>query len=208
MDAGIAAVLGAAVGAVGTAVTGATAAYLSRSTAQQQVRTDVRKVLRESRRATYASYAKTIDHYLEKLATTLTPLGRVKRMPEQGEMWTERAHLRWEEALKYRKAEVDTQKVLLRLDATRPVTDASLEVSKRCVLLSSATNRAIATLKGEALDGGPLSPPAAGHLQLLRAAGVDPEEPDLDVLMSQARAAYDAFLSAAAADLGEGGITT
>jgi hypothetical protein len=64
----------ATVGALGTAATGATAALLSRSTAHHQVRTEVLKVLRESRRTTYASYAKTIDHYLDKLATTLIPL--------------------------------------------------------------------------------------------------------------------------------------
>jgi hypothetical protein len=54
-------------------VTGATAALLSRSTARHQVRTETLRALRESRRATYARYAKTIDHYLDKLATTLIP---------------------------------------------------------------------------------------------------------------------------------------
>ncbi|WP_327138212.1 hypothetical protein OG585_47430 (plasmid) [Streptomyces sp. NBC_01340] len=40
MDAGLAAILGATVGALGAAVTSATVALLSRSTARNQVRTE------------------------------------------------------------------------------------------------------------------------------------------------------------------------
>ncbi|MEU5610502.1 hypothetical protein AB0H03_17505 [Streptomyces sparsogenes] len=208
MDAGLAAVLGAAVGALGTAVTGATAALLSRSTARHQVRTETLRALRESRRATYASYAKTIDHYLDKLSTTLIPLNRAERFPERREEWTENAHRRWNEALKYRQTEVDTQRVLLELDATQPVSEAALQVAKWCVLLSRSTGRAIADIKGHDLDTGPLSPPSSGYAQLLVTEGFDPEKPDLDLLWSRARQAYRAFLSAAAADLGESGTLT
>ncbi|MFD5899628.1 hypothetical protein [Streptomyces sp. NPDC060366] len=206
MDAGLAAVLGATVGAVGTAAAGATAALLSRSTARHQVRTETLRALRESRRATYVSYAKTIDHYLDKLSTTLIPLARVERFPEQREMWTENAHKRWREALTYRQGEVDTQRVLLQLDAAPPVAEAAQQVAKWCVLLSRATARAIADLKGNDLDGGPLSPPSPGYAELLAAEGFDPETPDLELLGKRARAAYRAFLSAAAADLGEVGL--
>ncbi|MFV5998861.1 hypothetical protein ACNPQM_42715 [Streptomyces sp. NPDC056231] len=59
-------------GGSGQAAAAASAALLSRSTARHQVRTETLRALRESRRATYASYAKTIDHYLDKLSTTLT----------------------------------------------------------------------------------------------------------------------------------------
>ena len=202
MDAGLAAILGATVGALGTAITGATAALLSRSTTRHRVRTETLRVLRESRRTTYASYAKTIDHYLDKLATTLIPLGRVERFPERREEWVESAHKRWKEALKYRQTKVDTQRVFLQLDATRPVSEAALEVAKWCVLLSRSTARTIAELKGHDLDTGPLSPPSPGYTQLLLSEGFDPEKPDLDRLQSQARDAYNAFLSTAAADLG------
>jgi hypothetical protein len=206
MDAGLAAVLGATVGALGTAVAGATAALLSRSAARHQVRTETLRALRESRRGTYASYAKTVDQYLDKLSDTLTPLSRVERFPDQREVWIERAHKRWKEALRYRQAEVDTQRFLLQLDATRLVSEAVMEVTKWCVLLSRSTGRAIADLKGHDLDGGPLSPPGPGYAQLMVEEGFDPENPDLDLLRSRARDTYNAFLSTAAADLGENGI--
>ncbi|MEW1699426.1 MULTISPECIES: hypothetical protein [unclassified Streptomyces] len=208
MDAGLAAVLGAAVGALGTAVTGATAALLSRSAARHQVRAETLRVLREARRSTYADYAKTIDHYLDKLDTTLIPLGRAERFPEQRDQWVENAHRRWNEALRYRQTEVDTQRVLLQLDATPQVTETAAQLAKWCVLLSRSTGRAIADLKGQDLDTGPLSPPSPGYAQLLVAEGFDPEKPDLDRLSSRARNAYRAFLSVAAADLGEKGVLT
>ncbi|MER6237703.1 hypothetical protein ABT185_16815 [Streptomyces clavifer] len=206
MDAGLAAVLGATVGALGTAATGTAAALLSRSAARHQAKTESLRALRESRRATYVSYAKTIDHYLDKLATTLIPLERVERFPDQREMWIEKAHKRWDVALRYRQDEVDTQRVFLRLDASRPVSDAALEVTKWCALLSRATGLSIAALKGEDLDGGPLAPPRPGYVQLLTTEGFDPQEPDLALLQSQVRDVYDAFLGVAAADLGERGL--
>ncbi|MFI2292896.1 hypothetical protein [Streptomyces niveus] len=203
MDAGLAAVLGATVGALGTAVAGTTAAFFSRSTARDQARTEALRVLRESRRSAYASYAKTIDEYLDKLSTTLIPLGRVERFQDQREMWIETAHTEWKKALKYRQNEVDTQRILLQLDATRPVADASREVAKWCVLLSRATGREIASLKGHDLDTGPLSPPSPRYAEIMTTEGFDPERPDLERLRSQAREAYDTFLKAAAIDLGE-----
>jgi hypothetical protein len=166
MDAGLAAVLGATVGALGTAVTGATAALLSRNTARHQVRTETLWALRDSRPATYASYAKTVDQYLDKLSDTLMPPSRVERFPDQREVWVDRAHKRWKEALRYRKTEVDTQRILLQLDATHTVSQAAEEVRKWCVLLSRSSGRAIADLKGHALDGGPLSPPSPGYAQV------------------------------------------
>ncbi|MFF9077754.1 hypothetical protein ACF1FX_36465 [Streptomyces sp. NPDC014646] len=79
MDAGLAAVLGATVGALGTAATGATAAPLSRSTARHQTRTETLRALREARRTTYTNYAETAGRYKGMLATTLRPLGRIDR---------------------------------------------------------------------------------------------------------------------------------
>ncbi|MDI3408376.1 hypothetical protein [Streptomyces cavernicola] len=206
MDAGLAAVLGATVGALGTATAGATAALLSRSATRHQVRTDALRALRESRRTTYVSYATTVDRYLDKLATTLMPLGRVERFPEQREVWIENAGKRWKEALKYRQDEVDTQQVLLQLEATSPVAEAAEQVAKWCALLSHATGRAIADLQGADLDNGPLSPPSPGYVRLLTEEGADPEKPELAALEKQARAAYRSFLDMAAADLGEDGI--
>ncbi|MFF1717248.1 hypothetical protein [Streptomyces sp. NPDC058268] len=45
--------------------------------------TETLRALRDSRRATYASYATAIDRYLDKLSTTLIPLRRVERFPDQ-----------------------------------------------------------------------------------------------------------------------------
>ncbi|MEV5283518.1 hypothetical protein [Streptomyces sp. NPDC052811] len=79
-------------------------------------------------------------------------------------------------------------------------------MAKWCVLLSRATGRAIETLKGHDLDGGPLTPPSPGYAQLLAMEGFDPETPDLELLEKRARTEYRAFLNAAAADLAENGI--
>ncbi|GGP56291.1 hypothetical protein [Streptomyces sindenensis] len=206
MDAGLAAVLGATVGALGTAVTGAAAALLTRSTARHQVKAEAFRTLRESRRATYTSFAETSGRYLEMLSTTLIPLERVERFPDQRNEWIEDAHKRWKKALRYRQNEVQRERVLLRLDATRPVADAAQEVAKRCVLLSRATGRAIAANMGQDLDTGPLTPPSPGYIELLAEDGLDPETPDLDRLQSEARDAYNAFLRTAAHDLGENGL--
>jgi hypothetical protein len=206
MDAGLAAVLGAAVGALGTAVAGATAALLNRSTARHQVKTETLRALREARRATYASFAETADCYVTMLSTTLIPLERVDRFPAQREAWIDNAHKHWKKALRFRQNEFQRGRVVVRLDATPAVADAVMELSKRVVLLSRATGRAIAAHKGQDLDSGPLTPPAPGYVELLMECGADPEVPDLDLLQSQARDAYNAYLNAAATDLGENGL--
>lgn len=198
--------LGATVGALGTGATGIAAALLSRSTARHQVRTESLQALRALRRTTYASFAETSDRYLDMLSTTLIPLERVQRFPDQREVWIEDAHKRWKKALRYRQNEVQRVRVLLYLDATRPVTDAALEMAKKFVLLSRATGRAIAALKGQDLDTGPLTPPSPGYTELLAEDGLDPEGPDLDFLQSQAREAYNTFVRAAADALGENGL--
>ncbi|MEE1735198.1 hypothetical protein PUR49_01385 [Streptomyces sp. BE147] len=121
-------------------------------------------------------------------------------------MWIEDAHKRWKKALRVRQAEVDRQRVLLLLDATRSVADAETKLRERFALLSGATARAIAAHKGQDLDGGPLMAPSPGYAEFLTREGLDPEAPDLDSLQSRATDAYYAFLSAAAADLGEKGL--
>ncbi|MGW1108014.1 hypothetical protein [Streptomyces sp. NPDC002540] len=107
MDAGLAAVLGATVGALGTAATGATAALLSRSTVRHQARTETLRALREARRTTYTNYAETAGRYKDLLATTLRPLGRVDRLPERREERVEKAHKYWNKALRFRQVEFD-----------------------------------------------------------------------------------------------------
>lgn len=64
MDAGIAAVLGAAVGAIGTGGAGIGAALLGRSQARSQLKAEHARSLREPRRAAYMAFAETMvkDH--------------------------------------------------------------------------------------------------------------------------------------------------
>lgn len=57
MDAGVAAVLGAAVGAIGTGGAGAIAALSSRSQARLQLRAEHTRMVREPRKSTYVAYA-------------------------------------------------------------------------------------------------------------------------------------------------------
>lgn len=198
--------LGATVGALGTGATGLAAALLSRNTARHQVKAESMRALRDSRRATYLAFAETHERYLNLLSTTLIPLGRIERFPDRREEWIEKAHKHWDQALKYRQNDVQKIRVVLSLDATRPVADAALEVTKRFVVLSGATRRAIEALKGQGLDGGPITPPRPGYVELLADDGLDPEMPDLDVLQDRARDAYKAFLRTAADTVGENGL--
>lgn len=198
--------LGATVGALGTGATGLAAALLSRSTARHQVMAESMRALRDSRRATYLAFAETQERYLDLLSTTLIPLRRVERFPDHSEEWIEKAHKRWNQALRYRQNEVQKIQVVLSLDATRPVADAALEVRKRFTLLSGATRHAIEALKGQALDGGPITPALPGYVELLTENGLDPETPDLGALQDHAQDAYKAFLRTAADAVGENGL--
>ncbi|WP_331758147.1 hypothetical protein [Streptomyces anulatus] len=206
MDSGLAAVLGATVGALGTGATGPAAALLARSTARHQVQAENMRALRESRRATYLAFAEAHERYLDMLSTTLIPLSRIERFPDQREEWIAKAHQRWDQALKYRQNEVQKIRAVLDLDTTRPVAEAALEVTTRFALLSSATRRTIEALMGRCLDTGPITPPLPGYVDILTEDGLDPEMPDLDVLQDRALEAYKAFLRTAADALGENGL--
>lgn len=164
------------------------------------------RALRGSRRATYLAFAETHERYLDLLSTTLIPLSRVERFPDQREEWIEKAHKRWGQALKYRQNEVQKVRVVIALDATPAVAEAALEVTARFTLLSGATRRAIEAFKGQGLDTGPITPPRPGYIDLLMEAGLDPETPDLEVLQDRARNAYRAFLRTAADAVGENGL--
>lgn len=45
----------------------------------------------------------------------MIPLGRAERFQDQREVWIEEAHKRWNQALKYRQSEVETQQIPLQL---------------------------------------------------------------------------------------------
>lgn len=92
------------------------------------------RALRESRRATYLAFAEAHERYLDLLSTTLIPLSRIERSPSQREEWIEKAHKRWNQALKYRQNETQKIRAVLYLDATRPVAEAALEVTMRFAL--------------------------------------------------------------------------
>ncbi|MGW9595074.1 hypothetical protein ACWHLZ_32845 [Streptomyces chartreusis] len=65
MDSGLAAVLGATVGALGTGGAAAIAAFLGRSQTRMQLQVDLQKSLREPRRAAYVAYAEGFRHSFE-----------------------------------------------------------------------------------------------------------------------------------------------
>ncbi|MFI8940468.1 hypothetical protein [Streptomyces syringium] len=69
MDAGIAAVLGAAVGAIGTGGAGVAAALIGRSQSRQQIQAESLRLLREPRKAVYVTYAEACRRQLEVLSS-------------------------------------------------------------------------------------------------------------------------------------------
>ncbi|WP_411090056.1 hypothetical protein [Streptomyces sp. 061-3] len=74
MDAGLAAVLGATVGALGTGGAGIITALFSRSQARLQIRAEHARLLREPRKATYVVYAAAARKLYETLDDAETEL--------------------------------------------------------------------------------------------------------------------------------------
>lgn len=69
----------------------------------------------------------------------------------------EKAHKRWDQALKYRQNEVQKIRAVLYPDATRPVAETALEVGQ-----------------GQGLDTGPITPPRPDYIELLTEDGLGP----------------------------------
>jgi hypothetical protein len=67
MDAGLAAVLGAVVGAIGTGGAGITAAFLNRSQVRMQVQAEHIRFLREPRKSAYVAYIEVCLREFERL---------------------------------------------------------------------------------------------------------------------------------------------
>ncbi|MFJ2023369.1 hypothetical protein ACIODW_06060 [Streptomyces sp. NPDC087897] len=68
MDAGIAAVLGAVVGALGTGGAGVIAALLAKSQVRMQIQAEHARMIREPRKQAYASYAESAKKDYERLS--------------------------------------------------------------------------------------------------------------------------------------------
>jgi hypothetical protein len=64
------------------------------------------RTLRESRKAACLTFAEVAERYLDLLSTTLLPVGRIERFPEQRENLIANAHNHWKRALRYRQNEV------------------------------------------------------------------------------------------------------
>jgi hypothetical protein len=74
MDAGLAAVLGAAVGAIGTGGAGIGAALLARSQARSQLQAEHTRIIREPRKAAYIALAEAILKDYNKMVTAISCL--------------------------------------------------------------------------------------------------------------------------------------
>ncbi|GGN67111.1 hypothetical protein GCM10011579_039250 [Streptomyces albiflavescens] len=74
MDAGLAAVLGAAVGAIGTGGAGIGGALLARSQARSQLQAEHARIIREPRKAAYIALAEAILKDHNKMVTTISSL--------------------------------------------------------------------------------------------------------------------------------------
>ncbi|WP_435228263.1 hypothetical protein [Streptomyces sp. Tue6028] len=84
MDAGLAAVLGAAVGAIGTGGAGIGAALLARSQARSQLKAEHARSLREPRRVAYMAFAETMVEDQNALSTATSHLQVVARNEHPG----------------------------------------------------------------------------------------------------------------------------
>ncbi|MET8098444.1 hypothetical protein ABZV29_18445 [Streptomyces sp. NPDC005236] len=100
MDSGTAAVLGAAVGAVGTGAAGVVTALFARSQARFQITAEHARISREPRKATYVAYAEISQRIYDKIHMAENELGLIEssQQPEEQQYYIDAARVLYAEA--------------------------------------------------------------------------------------------------------------
>ncbi|MFI1253307.1 hypothetical protein ACH4U6_05785 [Streptomyces netropsis] len=150
MDAGIAAVLGAAVGAIGTGGAGVAAALIGRSQSRQQIQAESLRLLREPRKTVYVAYAEACRRQLEVLSSTRERL--VIHLSTQAE---DEAHASSLDTATSHVEEATSQEVVLEhlqaqvyIEGPRSVIDAATELGDALDQFLSAADQAVEAMQG------------------------------------------------------------
>ncbi|MFF7935581.1 hypothetical protein [Streptomyces sp. NPDC007940] len=122
MDAGLAAVLGATVGAVGTGGAGIVAALLARSQARSQLHAEHARIIREPRRAAYVAFTEVALKDHNRLSEIVNLLETSATHPNYGEAGLETARQQ-HEAVRANSPERDHRYAQVVVEGPRTVTD-------------------------------------------------------------------------------------
>lgn len=129
MDAGLAAVLGAAVGAVGTGGAGIVAALLTRSQTRSQLSAEYARFIREPRKTAYTAYVEAVlrDHDTLSDAVTLLALAAENEGPGKADRITS-ARTAYE-AVGRNYADLEHRYAQVAVEGPRTITSMAVKLS-------------------------------------------------------------------------------
>ncbi|GAA4991787.1 hypothetical protein [Streptomyces hyderabadensis] len=170
MDAGLAAVLGAAVGAVGTGGAGVIAALLARSQARSQILAEHVRLIREPRKATYVAFVEACREEHDRLDNACQLLDLHLNSPIVAVR-----EERYEGARNLYDASTEARRALKHLEAQVYIEGPPSVISAAVDLSASLTD-----FRHEVLDV--MAPDASGTIEAMEAARTASYEKYLDFL--------------------------
>jgi hypothetical protein len=138
MDAGIAAVLGAAVGALGTGGAGIVAALLAKSQVRMQIQAEHARMIREPRKQAYASYAEAAKKDYERLTEARLALQIAARLESHREDSLTRVGALVDESFEHTNTELETWEAQVYMEGPRAVVQATVSLDNGLVDLRAA----------------------------------------------------------------------
>ncbi|MER5386858.1 hypothetical protein ABT040_42620 [Streptomyces sp. NPDC002688] len=154
MDAGLAAVLGATVGAVGTGGAGIVAALLARSQGRSQLSAEYARFIREQRKAAYTAYMETVLKEHERLRDASAHLQMAAHA--EGDDRAEAVRAAWPEyrAVQEQWADLERRYAEVAVEGPPAITQSALQISGA---LNDYGNHVLACLQAFAGGGSPAS---------------------------------------------------
>ncbi|MFF0097397.1 hypothetical protein ACFYSF_46975 [Streptomyces canus] len=137
MDAGIAAVLGAVVGALGTGGAGVTAALLAKSQVRMQIQAEHARMIREPRKQAYASYAEEAKKDYERLTEAQLALEIAARHELRREESLTKVGALIDESFEHTNTVLETWEAQVYMEGPHAVVQATVRLDTAFVELRS-----------------------------------------------------------------------
>ncbi|MFD0213445.1 hypothetical protein ACFVH9_31210 [Streptomyces hirsutus] len=150
MDSGVAAVLGATVGAIGTGGAAVVAAMLARSQVRMQIRAEHRRSLRDPRKAAYVAFAECWRNRLELTSNAWIELQLAA--DRRGEPELEgllRAAYAYREEADSLSTALEHAQAVIYVEGPRAVTEAANEASGQLVVFRRKVHDAFIAIQNE-----------------------------------------------------------
>jgi hypothetical protein len=153
MDAGIAAVLGAMVGALGTGGAGITAALLAKSQVRMQLKAEHARMIREPRKQAYASYAEAAKRDYERLEEARLDLAIAQVNEAHRADVAARIRTLLDESFEHQNSVLEEWEAQVYMEGPHAVVEATVELDSALVEFRSAILRGHEKLQdGEDVD--------------------------------------------------------